>query len=168
MVRCVCPQCKGSFDVETGRFNRAQKIGAPLYCGKACAGLARRRVDPPTEAERKAAKAEYDRQYRERNAEKRKQQKAEYFQRTYDPAKAAKERKARAHLHAEYCRRHEYKAWKSQYDRRYRADKEFGEFADVALLLQDIEAEIDERATRSEIYRANGTTNKAQTRRRAL
>ena len=113
-------------------------------------------------------KAEYDRQYRARNTARRKEQKAAYFKRTYNPAQAAVERKARAHLHAEYCRRPEYKAWKRGYDVRYNAKKDFGDFAEAALLLRGIEQEIDARMTRYEIYQTNGTLNKAQMRRRAL
>lgn len=167
-ANCICKQCSVQFQTETGLVNRAQKIGAPVYCGRKCAGLARRLRNQPTEDERKAAKSEYDRIYRARNAEQRKQQKSEYFQRTYDPVKAAMKRKERSHLHAEYCRRPEYKAWKREYDKHHLAKKKFGEFAEAALLLQEIEREIDTRVTRYEIYRTNGTLNKAQTRRRAL
>lgn len=168
MITCTCPICSKQFEAVTGRWNRAQKIGAPIYCGRACSGLARRLVNPPTAMERKAMKAEYDRQYRARNTARLKEQKAAYFKRTYNPAQAAVERKARAHLHAEYCRRPEYKAWKRGYDVRHNAKKDFGDFAEAALLLRGIEQEIDARMTRYEIYQTNGTLNKAQMRRRAL
>lgn len=167
-VSCTCPQCGNGFPTDASRCTRAEKIGAPLYCSKECAGLARRRKNPPGEAERKAAKAEYDRQYREKNAAERKAQKAAYYQRTRDPVKEAEKRKARMHLHVAYCQQPEYKAWKQGYDLRYRAQKQFGEFAEAALLLQDIDREVEQQASRYDIYRANGTINKAQTRRRAL
>ena len=167
-ITCTCPQCSKQFAAVTGRWNRAQKIGAPIYCGKVCSGLARRLANPPTETERAAAKAEYDRNYRTKNADSRKAQKAAYFKRTYNPEQAAVERKGRAHMHAEYCRRPEYKAWKRDYDKRFLAKKNFGEFAEAALILRGIEQEIDARMTRYEIYQTNGTLNKAQTRRRAL
>jgi len=168
MVSCTCPQCHKEFEAEAGRQNRAERIGAPLYCGKICAGLARRLKNPLTDAEKKAAKAAYDRQYRQDHAEARKRQKAAYYQRTKDPVKEAARRQERMHLHVAYCQRPEYKAWKQQYDLRHRAQKDFGEFAEAALLLQDVEREIEAHATRYEIYQSNGTINKAQTRRRAL
>lgn len=167
-VACHCPQCQKEFLAYTSRVNCAQKFGAPLYCNKTCAGLARRLSNPPTKEERKAAKAEYDRRRREEKAEEIKAKKAAYFKRTYNPEKAAVERKKRAHLHAEYCRRPDYKKWKADYDRQHGARKKFGDYAETFLLLLDIEREIDSRATRYEIYRANGTLNKAQMRRRSL
>jgi len=163
-----CPQCQQSFQAATGRINRAASIGAPLYCGRACAGMARRLANPPTEAERKAAKSAYDRKYRARHAEKRKAQKADHYRRTRDREKERVARKSRMPQHVEYCRRPEYREWKSDYDRRHRARKVFGEFADAALLLQDVEREIDSQATPYERRIMNGTLNKAQMRRRAL
>lgn len=168
MVSHVCQQCGISFGLKVGRLNRALKIGAPLYCGKECAGKARRLKNPPTDAERRAAKAAYDKQYLLRDVETLKRKKAEYFQRTYDPKKAAIKRKERASFHAEYCRTPEYRKWKHEYDLKHRAKKDFGEFAEVALLLRDIDIEIESKATRYEIYQANGTNNKAQVRRRLL
>lgn len=168
MTTAICPQCGTEFEAKTGALNRAQKIGAPLYCGRECAGLARRLKNPPTEAERKDAKRLYDARRRVEKADEIREKKREYFKRTYDPEKAAKERKLKMPRHVEYCRRPEYKAWKSDYDKRYRTRKEFGEFAEAALMLQDIEREIDQQATRYEIYRANGTLNKALMRRRSL
>ena len=167
-TNAICPQCRAEFEATTGRLNRALKIGAPLYCGRYCAGLARRLKNPPTEAERKEAKRLYDARRRVEKADEIRAKKSEYFKRTYDPAKAAEERKAKMPRHIEYCRRPEYKAWKRDYDKRYLARKKFGEFAEAALMLQDIEREIDQQATRYEIYRTNGTLNKALMRRRSL
>jgi hypothetical protein len=168
MLMPFCPQCKLPFKASAGRVNQAQKRGAPLYCDRICSGLARRLACPPTDEQRRAAKAAYDAVYRDRNLERIKAWKADHYRRTRDPVKEAAIRKARMHLHVEYCRRPEYKAWKSAYDTQYRAKKDFGPFAEAALLLQDIEREIDAQATRYEVYRTNGTLNKAQTRRRAL
>lgn len=165
-----CPQCDSEFAADTGRVNRAKKIGAPLYCGRACAGLARRLKTPPTDAEKRAAKAEYDRLYRERTAEARIAQKRAYYEANRDRllARMVEYRKKRMPAHVEYCRRPEYRAWKSEYDKQYRAKREFGPFADAALLLQEIGREVDARATRYEVYLANGTINKALMRRRSL
>lgn len=164
----ICSQCGLPFESDNGRINRAKKNNAPLYCGRTCAGLSRRLNNPPTKAEKKEAKRLYDAQRRIEKAEEIKVKKRDYFKRTYNPTIAAAKRKERMPKHVEYCRRPEYKVWKRNYDRRYLAEKKFGEFAKAALLLQDIEREIDERATRYEIYRTNETLNKAQTRRRSL
>lgn len=164
----ICAQCTKEFEADSGRINRAKKERAPLYCDRTCAGLARRLKNPPTLAERKAAKSTYDRAYRERNAAQRKRQKAAYYQRTRDPKKEAERRAKRMHLHVAYCQRPEYKAYKRDYDKRYRAKQEFGAFAEAALLLGELEQQLEQRATRYEIYRTNGTLNKALMRRRAL
>ena len=146
-IRCICPQCQLPFDAKVSRINRAEKIGAPLYCGKVCFGLANRLKNPPTEAERKAAKAEYDRQYRERNAEKRKQSHAEYFKHWYaqpeNRAAARAIRKANMQRHVEYCRRPEYREYKRGYDRQYQAKRDYGEFAEAALMLRELKDEVN-------------------------
>ncbi len=149
-------------------MNRANAIGANLYCNKACAGLARRRKVQLTDAERKEAKRLYDIQYRADNLAEIKARKAAEFQRSYDPAKAAVKRKANMARHVAYCQRPEYKAWKSEYDRRKRFEV-FGQFAEAAMILEDLEREISSRASRYEIYIANGRfTRSAQQRRREL
>lgn len=151
-----------------GDIARAQKLGVPLYCDKECAGLARRRNVPQTAAQAKEEKRIYDAQYRARNAVLLKVKKAAIYQRTADREKEREYRKSNMHKHVAYCQRPEYKEWKSTYDRAHLAQKKFGEFAEAALLLRDLEAEINARATRYEIYLTNGLLNKAQTRRRSL
>lgn len=168
MIFVTCLHCSIEFETYAGRVNRARKIGAPIYCGRKCMGLARRLTCPPTDAEKRAAKAEYDRQYRADRIEEIARKKSEWHKRNYDPIAAAVVRKLNMPRHIEYCRRPEYREKKRKYDKVYLAQKQFGEFAPVALLLRDIESEIDSRATRNEIYQANNTLNKAQTRRRAL
>ena len=111
-------------------------------------------------------KAAYDARRRAELCDRLKAEKAAYHKRTYDPAKAAEQRKARMPRHVEYCRRPEYRNWKVEYDRKYRAQKDFGDFAEVALVLRDIEAEVGARVTRTEVYRQNGTLNKWIQRRR--
>lgn len=162
----TCPHCRLLFFATAARVNRALKIGAPLYCGIKCAGAARR-VEK-TVTERKDAKRLYDAHRRAEKADEIRAAKREYHRRTYDPTKAALERKKRAPFHAEYCRSPEYRAYKREYDRHHRAQKLFGEFGEAAMLLQDVEHEIDQRATRYEIYMANGTINKSQSRRRSI
>ena len=84
----------------------------------------------------KKEKAAYDREYRKKNLAWIKAKKADYFQRTYDPVKAAKERKKRMPEHVEYCRQPKYRAYKRKYDRKRRASK-FGEFAEAYEALKD-------------------------------
>jgi hypothetical protein len=167
-VTVACAHCGKPVQQRAEAIRRALREGKPLYCDRACAGLARRRKVPITPEEAKAAKAEYDRQRRERLAAEIKAYKAEHHKRTYDPVKAAEVRKARMPQHVEYCRRPEYKVKKAEYDKRKRFEA-YGPFADAAMLLDQIEQEISTRATRYEIYIANGRfTRSAQQRRREL
>lgn len=160
----TCAQCSEPHGKCAGAVNRARKLGVPLFCGQACFGLSRRKHK--TKAQKVAEKKAYDEQYRAKNAARLKAEKAAYFQRTYDPVKAAKERKATMARHVEYCRQPKYKKWKSQYDRQYRA-REYGAFAEVYLLAIDLNREIKQRASNYEIRRQNETGNKRQERRRA-
>jgi hypothetical protein len=171
MQRVVCPQCDGSFDAKSSRVNRAAKICAPLYCGKVCAGLARRLANPPTDEQRRASKAAYD--AKRRNGPKREEiltgKRAHYQANKGEISeRQAVYRAAHMDRHVEYCRQPEYRAKKAEYDRKRRAELNFGDFSEAALLLGDIENEIAERASKYEIYATNGTLNKAQQRRRAL
>jgi len=170
-MEATCPQCGGLFESKTAHINRAAKIGAPLYCGRICAGLARRLKNPPTDEQRRAAKAAYD--AKRRNGPKREAllaKKREYYYANHERISAALAEYRAAHMdrHIEYCRQPEYRAKKSVYDRKRRAEIQFGEFSEAALVLADIEREVAERASRYEIYSQNGTLNKAQQRRRAL
>jgi hypothetical protein len=170
-MEAKCPQCLGLFDAKPSNVNRAAKIGAPLYCGRVCAGLARRLANPPTDEQRRAAKAAYDAKRRSgpQRAEILAKKLAHYYA-NHDRLKAEHAVYRASHMdrHVEYCRQPEYKAWKADYDRKYRAKQNFGEFADAALLLADIDREVAQRASKYEIYLTNGTINKALQRRRAL
>lgn len=154
--------------LETGAINRAIRQGAPIYCTRECAGLARRLQNPPTEAERKAAKAVYDREFRSRHGkrERKKAQNRAWHLANYDPEAARIERAANMARHVQYCRRPEYVAKKREYDREYRAKQDFGEFWESAMLLTDLQSEVLSRATRYEIDLMDGTLNKKQQRRR--
>lgn len=165
-MRVRCPRCGIDFLTKAGRFNKAEKISAPLYCGKECAS-ASRRVER-TEEEKKALKAAYDREYRKRDPEAMKAYKALYYQETRDPERERAIRRAKMPQHVEYCRRPEYKAWKHEYDIQKNA-QEYGEFADAWRLLLDLEKEIRSQATAYERRVANGYyTRNAQKRRREL
>jgi hypothetical protein len=158
-----CAHCGKEADKPAGHVNRARANGMRLFCGRKCFGLDRRKHK--TVAQKKEEKRLYDIEYRAKNLEAIKAKKKAYFQRTYDRKAAAEYRKQRMHLHVEYCRRPEYKAWKREYDRKYRA-KEFGDFAEAYMLTLDLNREIKERTSRHEVKYQNGATNKAQRRKR--
>lgn len=119
-----------------------------------------------TKAQKVAEKRLYDMAYRAKNRAMLKAKKAAYFQRTYDPVKAAKVRKKRMHLHVEYCRQPRYKAWKRSYDQK-RRDSEYGPFAEAARLAINLNREIKGRMSNYEIRLENQTLNKRQGRTRS-
>lgn len=163
-----CPQCGGDFVTQNSRANRAERNGAPLYCGKVCSGLGRRNPNPPTDTERKAAKAEYDREYRTRNADKRKRNHADWYRRNHDREKERAYRQANVERHNEYCRRPEYVKSKADYDKRKRYAA-YGEYADAVMVLDELMKEIRARADKYERAKARGYyTRAAQQRRREL
>lgn len=164
MLRVACCQCGAKLDRVAGHVNRARKLGMKLFCNKRCFGLSRRLER--TKAEKVAAKRLYDIEYRRRNRATLRAKKAAYHQATYDPVAAAKHRKTRMPYHVEYCRRPDVKAKKHQYDkRRYHAGT-YGPWAEVSMLLQDLDAEIASRMSDYEVRLANGTLNKRLQRRR--
>ncbi|MDB5241415.1 MAG: hypothetical protein JWP57_2040 [Spirosoma sp.] len=112
---------------------------------------------------KKALKAEYDRKYRIRNRDMLKAKKHAYFKKTYDPVQAAVARKKRMPFHVEYCRRPAYKAKKQSYDKRHRAQQQYGEFWESALLIEQIESHYSQQ----EVRQINNLHNKAQNRKRA-
>jgi hypothetical protein len=163
-----CPQCDREFFARASHVNRAIKMLAPLYCGKACASAARRiEVDAET---KKALKAEYDSKRRDALADELKAQKRAHYEANRDRilARMVEYRKKRMPQHVEYCRRPEYKAYKVEYDKA-RNESEYGEWADAWRLLQDLEQEIRSQASAYERRVANGYyLRTAQKRRREL
>jgi len=165
-----CARCDSEFFASVGRTNAAAKIGAPLYCGKACAGLARRK--PKAQEQKRAEKAEYDRNRRNdiEAAQRRKAQRKAYYQANRERllAEMAEYRKVRMPAHVEYCRRPEYKAKKHEYDKK-RNEQEYADFAEAWRLLLEVEKEIRSQASAYERRVANGYyTRNAQKRRREL
>jgi len=169
-VAIICAHCGSVAYKEAGGVNRSRGRGAPVFCSRECSG-ARRRIERSTE-EKRALKAEYDRKRRAELGEALLAEKREARRRLLaeNPqlvrAREKANRDANKERHLEYCRRPEYKKWKSQYDQKHRARKWFGDFGEAAIILNQLIAEISTRATRTEIYRANGTLNKHQERRR--
>ncbi|QXB47693.1 hypothetical protein [Acinetobacter seifertii] len=160
----VCAHCSKEFQRERGEANRTLKIKGYLFCSRACVGIHKRLYK--TSEQKKKEKADYDRQYREKNQEALKLKKADYFKRTYNPEQAAIERKKNMHKHVEYCRQPRYKAYKQKYDQCYRAKKYYGEFWECALVLNRLEIEVRNRADFTERAILKGTLNKAQNRKR--
>jgi hypothetical protein len=158
-----CAHCRKVKDKPTGEVNRARAAGLNLYCNRRCAGFGRRKGK--TTAQKRAEKAAYDKIYRIKNLERITAQKAARHKETYDPAKAAVERKKRMPLHVQYCRQPWYKAWKKEYDLKYRA-KKFEAFADAYQLTIELNREIKRRMSNAEIKYQNGCANKAQRNRR--
>ena len=163
-MRVRCAHCGSETDKPTGAVNRAWARGLLVYCNRKCAGLGRRMHKSK---ERKIAdKAAYDAEYRTKNRERLRAEKSAYYQRTHDPVKEAEKRKERMPYHVEYCRRPEYREWKRDYDRQYRAVKNYGDFADCFLLVMDIRDECLSQMSDYEIRYAKGGFGKTQQRKR--
>lgn len=163
-MKFKCAHCGKTNDKPAGHVQRARARGLNLYCNRRCSGMGRRMGK--TTAQKRLEKRLYDQKYRAKNLERIKANKKAHFQRTYDPVKAAIERKKTMPRHVEYCRRPEYKKWKQGYDRKYRAKKDYGPFAEAAMTLADLNLDIKGRMDRHEVKYQNGGTNKAQRRRR--
>ena len=157
-----CSYCGKENDISTSKVNRAKKAGLNLYCNKKCAGLARR--SNKTEAQKKQEKRIYDQEYRKKNIESIKQKKKEYFKRHYaeNPEHYRKQRKKRYPKHLEYLITPEYKEYKKQYDRKYHAKKNYGEYWESQILIEDIKAEYENRV----VKQSNNLINKSQKRKR--
>lgn len=160
----ICDHCGEKTIKPNGQVNRAVRDEKPLYCNRKCSGLAQR--CNKTSGELKEEKRLYDIGYRNKNSESMKIKKAEYFQRTYDPAEAAIERKKNMHRHVEYCRKPEYRAKKKIFDRKYVAKKCYGDLWEVQVLTLDIQDEVKSRMTKQQIRVEAGIYNKSQRRHR--
>lgn len=159
-----CPICKREVNKDASAYHRAKKYDLNMYCGRECAGIARR--TNKSIIQKKKEKREYDKKYRSLNKGKRRKQNSEWFQRTYDPVAAAIKRKENMHRHIEYCRQPKYKAKKKIYDRKRRAINQFGSFWESHIALLDLDNAIKEMASKYEISIQNQTYNKKQKRRR--
>lgn len=164
MPQVDCAYCNAVTKKLTGEINRAKKKGAPIYCNKICAGFGRRHNKTKTQL--KGEKRIYDMEFRRKNKEILRIKKKEYFQKTYDPEKAAIERKSNMPRHVEYCRQPKYREYKKEYDAKYRAKNDYGEFWEAFFALREVEQEIRKRMSWYEIEQQNGTLNKHQQRRR--
>ncbi len=167
-----CAYCGKERELWTGHVNRAKKGGYSLYCGRKCSGLGRRKNK--TDEQKIEEKRIYDAGYRKKNIKRITRNKALAFQESYNPIKAAKERKKakeeRPHVEAkriEYMRSKKYKGNKKKYDRLYRAIKSYGqEWGECMALTLDLRDECLNQASDYEIRMAAGTLSKTQKRRR--
>jgi hypothetical protein len=79
-----------------------------------------------------------------------------------NPEKYRRWRQEKQEAHNEYCRQPKYKEYKKGYDQSYRAKKDYGEFSEAAIVLMELEKEIDVRLAKKQ----NGLINKSQKRKR--
>ncbi len=145
-VTIRCCACGNDALRTSSEVNRAAKVGAPVYCNRTCAGLARR-GEVRTDAERKQIKSDYDRQ---RRTDLHDQLKAEK-RAAYEAKKAAdieavraQQRKQREAQKASgyrdnYLKTDRYKKYKHEYDLRTRSEEWYGEYAEAHRLLVELE-----------------------------
>ena len=150
--------------MENGAINRAIKNGYNISCSRVCAGINRRSWI--SKGQQIKNKAIYDAKYRSKNLDKIKKAKKQYHVDNYNPKLAAAHRKKNMQKHVEYCRQPKYKAKKKEYDRRYRAIKNYGEFAECFIALQDVEEAVAAKATNYELKLEKGLLGKSQQRKR--
>ncbi len=154
---CASPSCGRLGYKWISDVRRARKNGCLLFCSQACSGDAHRIEG--TDEERRARKIAYDAEYRRKNRDHINAGKHIHYLANHDRMlEEQAERRARpgareqqAAYHHEWIRRPKVKAAKQKYDRRYRAERNYGEFAGAFLALQDLQTEIDSQMTRTEI-----------------
>lgn len=176
--RVSCAHCDKVIYKRTGDINRARNRGMSIYCGRKCAGIAKR--SNKSLEQRKAEKSAYDRRRLEAHRDEinRKKREAYYARHEKNLKKQAELRakiRADPQRHEEYKRmaryyanRPEWKEKKRKYDRLYRAVREYGEeWGSVYVALLDLQDAIDEKASWYERRLTMGRLNKAKHRRRA-
>lgn len=168
-IEITCDYCGKSAMREVGHVNRARRQGDKLFCDRYHAGLGRRKNK--SKEQKAEEKRLYDIIYRARPEHKA--QRSAEFKRNYNPEKAAikralikKERPEIEVKRREYMALPKYKSLKHKYDRRYLAEKNYGDYAECQLLLMDIDKNIRLQASDYEIRLANGTLNRLTKRKR--
>ncbi len=164
-MKIKCAYCDKKSEKLAGHVNRANAIGAPIYCDRTCAGLGRR--SGKTIEQKKKEKAEYDRQFRYYHRQKIKEKKALAFKIDYaaNPEKYREQRKRRYPEHLKYLQSTEYKKWKSDYDEKFRAKKDYGIFWECSLLLKELDLWLLIHSPDGMHFQM-GITNKTQKRKR--
>jgi hypothetical protein len=166
-MKGICCHCGKEYTVKnTGSYNRSKRLGLPVFCNKVCFGLSRRTNE--TQEEKKVYKQWYDLFIRASRTEDEKillsLQALVLFHLDYkaNPEKYKEERQRKMAAHIEYCRQPEYKKYKKGYDEQYRAKKDYGEFWECAIILKNLDKEIDYRESK----RQNKIYNKSTTKRK--
>ena len=160
-----CPHCGKELERKQGYINRALKLGVPIYCSRVCSGLARR-VER-TEEEKKKIKSDYDKArlngpLRDRILEEKRQYAKTPTGRAVQ--KRQREKPERKKYQAEFIKKSDYVKWKHDYDQKYHAQKNYGEFWEAALVLKTIEEVILPERYDAKIQ--NGLLNKSTKRKR--
>lgn len=162
-MKVICPYCRNESEIRTGNVNRAKKLGVPIYCNRTCAGLARRINRTPEEW--KQIKAEYDKKRRAELKDILKAKQKAYNESPRGRAMQKRQREKRKELHAQYIKSDRYKEWKKEYDEKYHAKYNYGEFWEAAIALKNVEDEILPDRKQARIQK--GTYNKSTKRKRA-
>lgn len=161
-MKFICSHCGKEGDKATGHINRANKLGMKLFCSRVCFGLDRR-VER-TEDEKKRIKYEYDKKRREElKDEIQKRQKA-YNESPAGRAMQKRHRDKRKKQHAEYIKSERYRKWKKEYDKKYVAKSNYGDFWEASIILNEIETILIPQ--RHEVKVQKGTYNKSKQRKR--
>jgi len=163
-MKATCAYCKQEFEANSSAYNRATKQGLNVYCSLEHSGLGRR--DKRTSEQKKADKSAYDKNRRLEKFDVIKAKKQAYDKTPEGRAAQKRRRQTRMPKHVEYCRQPEYRAKKVEYDRRHRAEKFFGEFAECAILVEQINKTLIEKADKAHLRTIQGTNTKSQRRKR--
>lgn len=167
-----CTYCKSKVKKEAGAINRAIRDGKKMYCNRKCAGLSKRKNK--SDKVKREDKRLYDIDYRKKNRERIKRNKANWFKSTYDPVKAAEKRRVdkannpeRELARRKYMASDKYKRAKKVYDRTYKSINRYGhQWGPCHVLALDIRDECLQQASDIEIRLAAKTLNKSQNRKR--
>lgn len=159
-----CAYCGKRGVKHISRFHWSIKQGLNQYCNRKCAGLGRRSNE--TEEEKKVYKQWYDLFIRasltDDERDLKSLQSLVLFHLDYkaNPEKYREQRQRKMPAHVEYCRQPKYKEYKKGYDEQYRAKKDYGEYWEAAIILKNLEKEVDSREGRRLNKLHNKTTQK--------
>lgn len=154
----ICDGCGKKAHKRTGAVNRSRREGRPVFCTRQCFVDTRK----TTKADKIEVKRIYDLRYSKENAQRIKERNQIYNETPAGRAMQKRNRDKFTQRHLEYCRTPEYRKWKKEYDIKHRAKKNYGEFWESFILLQDIESHID----KYEVSILNNNYNKSQKRKR--
>jgi len=157
-IDIICQHCGIDCKKSTGHYNRAIKMKANLFCSKLCAGEFRK----TTKAEKIEVKRIYDIKYSKENAARIKERGQIYNRTPKGRAVQKRQREKNKESHREYIKSDRYVAWKRDYDQKYHAKNNYGEFWESSLILKEIDKHIDNY----EVKLINQTLNKSQKRKR--